>query len=206
MKAFAKWSLRVGIWCWVAYWIAQIFIGDLGASPALTLNHKLGLITLSLLSANLVLGILLDFLRPAPGWIRFWVSERRFWGVSGFLILCVHVFFYFVNEAFEAKAFVQLYTKTYLIFASLAFLIMFALALTSNNFSVRKLGGKNWKRLHRTVYLAQWLVAGHVFLIEKADLVFYGIWLGLLMAAQALRLLRHGWKKLFGSKRVSTTT
>ena len=72
-----RWAVRTGIYLWVAYWIAQIFIGDLGASPALELNHRLGLITLSLLSLNLVLGALLDILKPPPKWLRIWIAERR---------------------------------------------------------------------------------------------------------------------------------
>lgn len=206
MKALLKWGSRLGIWIWVGYWLARIFTGNLGASPALKLNHKLGLITLALLTANLALGILLDVLRPAPAWIRFWISERRYWGVSGFLVLLIHVFFYFLNEGFEAKAWSQLVTKTYLIFATLSFLVLAVLALTSNQWSVRKLGGRGWKRLHRSVYLAQWLLMGHILLIEKADLIFYGSWLGLLAAAQLLRLLWHGYQKLFRSKRVSSAT
>ena len=51
-----------------------------------------------------------------------------------------------------------------------AWLLLFALALTSPNFMLRKLGGKNWQRLHRLVYVAAiaavihywWLVKAHV--------------------------------------------
>lgn len=171
------------------FWIAQIFIGDLGASPALELNHHLGLIALTLLSANLALGALMSIWEPPPKWLRIWVSERRFWGVSAFLILLGHVFFYFVNEGFEVKAWVQLYTKTYLIFAVLAFAVIFALAVTSNNLSIRKLGGKRWKKLHRAVYMTQFLLLGHILAIEKADLTFYGPWLLALILLQMIRLV-----------------
>jgi methionine sulfoxide reductase heme-binding subunit len=180
MKAI-KWILRIGIWAWACYWIAQIFIGDLGASPALELNHQLGIIALTVFTANLTVGII-------PPLRKLFGSERRFWGVSGFLIIVIHVFFYFVNEAFEPKAFVQVYTKLYLIFALLAFVILLALAATSNNFSVRKLGPKRWKILHRFVYLAQWLVMGHVLNIEKIDLTIIGPWLFVLLVAQIMRL------------------
>jgi sulfoxide reductase heme-binding subunit YedZ len=185
-KWLVKYALRLAIWIWFSYWIAQIFVGDLGAAPALELNHHLGNMALVLLTANLLLGIGLDLLK-SPAWLRFWISERRFVGVSRFLILLAHIFFYFLNEGFEGKAVTQIYTKTYLIFASLSFLILLALALTSNSFSLRRLGGKNWKRLHRTVYAAQVLLFGHILLIEKADLMLYGPWLILLFAFQTLR-------------------
>jgi sulfoxide reductase heme-binding subunit YedZ len=39
--------------------------------------------------------------------------------------------------------------------------ILVILAATSNNFSIRKLGGRNWKRLHRLVYLAAAILLYH---------------------------------------------
>jgi sulfoxide reductase heme-binding subunit YedZ len=35
-----------------------------------------------------------------------------------------------------------------------AWLLLVPLALTSTNWAIRKLGGKNWNRLHKIVYLA----------------------------------------------------
>ena len=35
-----------------------------------------------------------------------------------------------------------------------AWLLLLPLALTSTNWAIRKLGGKNWNRLHKLVYLA----------------------------------------------------
>ncbi|MEK6555303.1 MAG: ferric reductase-like transmembrane domain-containing protein, partial [Bdellovibrionota bacterium] len=189
-----KWFLRLAILIWPLYWLGQIFIGDLGASPALTLSRELGFIVLTLLTANIVLGILLDLLKPAPSWIRFWVSERRWWGIVSFLVLVIHVAFYFVNEGFEAQAWIQIFTKTYLIFASISFFLLFLLAITSNNFSTRRLGPKRWKMLHRLIYLVQFLIMGHVLLIEKANLRLYIPWLLLLGAAQIIRWSVHFWR------------
>lgn len=182
-----KWTIRLGLVLWVCYWVLQIFVGDLGASPALELNHKLGLIALTLLSANLILGIFLNFPKGPLKELRKFNSERRFWGVFGFLVLIAHVGFYFLNEGFESKAWTQLYSKTYLIFASASLLILFFLAVTSNNFSMKKLGGKNWKRIHRLVYVAQVLLFGHILLIEKADLKLFVPWLAALLILQLAR-------------------
>ena len=186
-----RWVLRVGIWAWVLYWVSGIFWKDLGASPALSLNHEMGEIALILLTLNLVLGVLLDLVKPTPTWIRMWILERRFWGVSSFLVLVLHVGFYFLNEGFEFKAWTQVYTKNYLICGALAFTILTALALTSNDWSIRLLRGKRWKQLHRFVYLAQFFILIHLLLIEKADLVKYSIWVGGLCVLQAGRWIFH---------------
>lgn len=191
-----KLGVRLGIWLWVLYWLAQIFVGDLGGSPAQRLNHEMGEVVLILLTANLVIGMGLELFKPAPKWIRIWLSERRFWGVSAFLILVAHVFFYFLNEGFEAKAWTQVVTKTYLIFGAAAFTIMLTLAVTSNDFSQKRLGGKLWKRIQRAVYLVQVLLFGHLLLIEKADVLEYSIWLGTLLVLQVARWILVRKRKL----------
>ncbi|MBX2993997.1 MAG: ferric reductase-like transmembrane domain-containing protein [Bdellovibrionaceae bacterium] len=192
-----RWVFRLAIWIWVLYWILGIFWLDLGASPALKLNHEMGQITLVLLTVNLLLGILIDLWRPLPTWLRFAIQERRFWGISSFLVLVLHVFFYFLNEGFEPKAWTQVFTKTYLILGALAFAILFVMAVTSNNWAVKKLRGPRWKRLQRIVYAAQVLILLHVISIEKADLIKYSIWIGGLCALQAAR-----WIVVWNRRRV----
>lgn len=194
-----KWGLRLGIVVWVLFWISKIFTGGLGASPALKLNHELGDVVLVLLTANLLVGIFLDVLKPAPKWVRFWLSERRYWGLAAFFVLLLHVGFYLLNEGFEGKAFVQMVTKTYLIVGSLGLAVMAVLAATSNDRSVRRLGGKKWKRLHRSVYAVQFLALMHVNLIEKADLKKYWLWLGSLLILQIAR-----WLLVFARKRAAS--
>lgn len=46
----------------------------------------------------------------------------------------------------------------------IAFLLLLLLAITSNNYSVRKLGGKRWKRLHHWTYVVQALIFVHLVL------------------------------------------
>ena len=61
------------------------------------------------------------------------------------------------------------------------------MAVTSNHLSVRKLGGKRWKQIQRGVYVVQFLLFGHVLLIEKADVLKYTLWLGSLALLQIVR-------------------
>jgi len=188
-----KWThklFRLALLLPIVWWIYQIFWGDLGAEPAKELNHSMGFMALIYLIANLWLGIIWTFWKSWPTWLRFFLPARRFLGVLTFLILCGHVFLYFALEAFQWKGFTQVFEKTYLIFGAFAFLGMMMLAATSNHFSVRKLGGKRWKLLHRLVYFVAVLVTVHIFLIEKADLMLFALitipmWIG-----QTARLAR----------------
>ncbi len=172
------------------FWVYQIFFGNLGAEPTKELNHQTGFISLIYLSLNLWIGILWSFWKKWPASWRSLLGERRFLGVLTYFILIGHVFFYLALEAFEFKALQQIVEKTYLIFGGFAFLGMTILAFTSNNFSVKKLGGKRWKLLHRMIYFVTVLVSVHVFLIEKADLPLFAMILVPLWLAESLRLIR----------------
>ncbi len=174
-----------------AYWIYLIFFGDLGADPAKNLNHRTGEIALYYIMLNLLVGILISFKVKFPAYLRFILTNRRFLGVLTFTILFFHVGLYFAMEGFEKTAFVQLVTKTYLILALIAWLILLVLAVTSNDFSVRKMGGKRWKLLHRTVYVASLFFSLHILLIEKTDLIKYGIILGTLWVLQTVRVIMN---------------
>lgn len=192
-KKIFSWLCRLALLVWVGYWFAAIFLLDLGASPALTLNHELGQIALVLLTVNLCGGAMITTKMGPRSMLVFIQNERRFWGILSFLVLLAHVAFYFINESFEPKSWTQIYTTWYLIFGSASFFILFILFLTSNDLSIKKLKPKRWKLLHRSVYIVQILLFGHILLIEKADLKKYSLWLGLLVVVQVLRLAIRRW-------------
>jgi methionine sulfoxide reductase heme-binding subunit len=65
-----------------------------------------------------------------------------------------------------------------------AFVLMIPLALTSTAWSIRRLGGKRWRRLHRLIYLTGILAVIHYFWLVKADHrkpIAYGIVLSILL-------------------------
>lgn len=184
---------RVAILLPALYWGYLIYAGEVGADPAKTLNHKAGDIALYYLLLNLAVGALISF--RFPPLLRFLLVNRRFLGVVTFLYVAAHFFFYLVMEGLEPQAFTQIYSKLYLALGFSAWLILLALALTSNNFSVRKLGGRRWKMAHRSAYLASALITAHVLLIEKADLVKFSLLFALLWMAQGARLVKYFWRR-----------
>lgn len=177
-------AFRVILLLPAAWWIYEIATGNYGADPAKHYNHETGELALYYLLLNLAIGAAIGFGLRFPAFLRFLLTGRRFLGVTTFVYLVFHVFLYLAMEGFEAQAFTQIVTKLYLILGASAWLILLALAVTSNDFFVRKLG-RNWKRLHRFVHLAAALVTAHVLLIEKSDLVKFGALFVLLWALQA---------------------
>jgi sulfoxide reductase heme-binding subunit YedZ len=64
------------------------------------------------------------------------------------------------------------------------FLLMLPLALTSTTGWIRRMGGKNWQRLHRAVYVSAAAGVIHYLWLVKSDIrmpVLYGIILGVLL-------------------------
>ena len=75
-----------------------------------------------------------------------------------------------------------------------SFLILVALGVTSPRAMVRRLG-KNWRRLHRLVYVAGVLAVVHLVWIVRTDLsqaFIYGVLLVVLL----------GWRVVFARHRV----
>lgn len=173
------------------YWIWGILFQSLGAEPVVKLNIQTGYTGLSFLLLNLMLGWVIWFKnKMLLKALRLLILERRWLGISAGFYLTLHFVTYFAKEAFEASALTQLFTKTYLVFAFLAYCLIVLLMLTSNDFSVRVLKHKNWKKMHQLVHLAFVILMGHVFLIEKGNL--------LLLAAMIFPiLLLQAWR--FGS-------
>lgn len=98
------------------------------------------------------------------------IKVRRALGSYAFFYALLHFLtFLILDYGFDVRlVFETITTSPRLILGSLAFLILFALAITSNVKAMKFLG-KNLKRLHRFVYLASILVVIHYFLAVKAD-------------------------------------
>ncbi len=93
-----------------------------------------------------------------------------------------------------AEVWRQLQEKPFVLFGSLAYLILLSLALTSYRWAMQRLG-KNWKRLHRGVYLAALLAVTHFGLARKGDFfrlqgdtLLPGVYLLILLLLLAARL------------------
>lgn len=154
----------------IVIWIVLGIQGELGAEPIVKINTQSGYIVLILVIVNLWLGV---FLALRLSWLKkmkWLIAERRSIGIASGVFVLFHFLTYLGKEAFLPKAWEQIITKKYLTFGISAAFILWLLTLTSNNFSQRKMGGKNWKRLHRFVHFASILIVVHVLLIEKGNI------------------------------------
>jgi methionine sulfoxide reductase heme-binding subunit len=136
-----------------AAWLAWGAVtNDLGPDPTARLAFSTGLATLRLLAITLAISPLRKLI-PRLGWlIRF----RRLLGLFAFFYATLHMLTWVaLYSGFDLHAMLIDVTKRRFIMAgAAAYLLLLPLALTSTNWAIRKLGGKNWNRLHKLIYVA----------------------------------------------------
>jgi sulfoxide reductase heme-binding subunit YedZ len=136
----------------VARLVYGAITNTLGPDPTATITFATGSATLNLLTISLAITPIRKLI-PQLGWlIRF----RRLLGLFAFFYATLHLFTYIaLYAAFDVPTMIDDVTKRRFIFIGVAaWLLLLPLALTSTNWAIRKLGGKNWNRLHKLVYLA----------------------------------------------------
>jgi sulfoxide reductase heme-binding subunit YedZ len=104
------------------------------------------------------------------------------------LVLCEPAFWVVGWSAAELLA--AFSEKTYIILGMLAWLLMVPLGVTSNRWSQRRLG-KDWRRLHRAIYLLAILACLHFIWLVRSD-----YWQPALYAFALFALLI--WRSPFG--------
>jgi sulfoxide reductase heme-binding subunit YedZ len=99
------------------------------------------------------------------------IPLRRWLGLYAFLYAAVHVsIFTGVDYGFDLALLCEaILEKPYAFVGAATFLILLPLALTSTKGWMRRLK-KNWKRLHRLIYLAAPLATIHYAWAQKADI------------------------------------
>jgi sulfoxide reductase heme-binding subunit YedZ len=98
------------------------------------------------------------------------VDVRRMIGVGAFVYAALHVILYAADLKFDlGKVASEIVLRLYLTVGFIALLGLMALAATSTDGMVRRLGGKRWQRLHMAIYGIGLLVLIHFFQQTKAD-------------------------------------
>jgi methionine sulfoxide reductase heme-binding subunit len=148
-------------------WLLAIpaLTGGLGANPVETVLHQTGEIAIWTLGAVLSLSPL-RVLFPRSRFVNALNRHRRTVGVSGCVYGLFHFSFHLLYEG-DAQAVARSFSKPFIWFGLSGLSILVILAATSNNFSIKKLGGKNWKRLHRLAYAAAGLLIYHQSIAGK---------------------------------------
>ena len=142
------------------------YADSLGANPVEYFLRTTGVLTLIFL----ILSLAVTPLRKIFGWNQL-IKLRRKLGLFAFFYGCVHLITYSIfDKGLAIGAIVSdVWERPFIAFGMTAFAILVPLGVTSTNGMIKRLGGKNWQRLHRLVYAAGILGVVHFFLIQKSD-------------------------------------
>jgi sulfoxide reductase heme-binding subunit YedZ len=136
-----------------------------GARPINDLIHRAGFWTLVFLGVTLAITPL-----RSVGRFAALADVRRILGVGTFCYAVAHVSLFFTDQQFDlGKALYEITHRWYLIVGCTAWLGLAALAITSTDRMVRRLGPLRWRRLHQLVYGIALLALIHYFQQTKAD-------------------------------------
>ncbi len=154
----------------------------LGANPIEVITHSTGDWTLIFVLTTLSITPLRQITR------QYWlIGLRRMVGLFAFFYGSLHFLTYiWLDKFFDLHEMLKdIEKRRFITVGFAAFVLMIPLALTSTAWSIRRLGGKNWQRLHRLIYLTGILAVIHYIWLVKADRhkpLEYGAVLTLLLA------------------------
>jgi sulfoxide reductase heme-binding subunit YedZ len=188
----------------VYFLIIPAFTNHLGANPIERLLHVSGEIAIWTLGAVLSLTPL-RVLFPRSALVNALNRHRRYIGVSACIYGLIHFSCQVLYQG-DWDDLLQSFSKPFVWFGSLGLSILVVLALTSNNWSVRKLGGKRWKLLHRLAYVAAIALIYHQSIAGKGHW-YVARWLLLfLVALEGARLVKKIWFQVPTGKRLPPGT
>ena len=153
----------------------------LGANPIEVITHSTGDWTLILILATLSITPLRRITR------QYWlIGVRRMVGLFAFFYGVLHFLTYiWLDKFFDWHEMMKdIAKRPFVTVGFSAFVLLIPLALTSTKGWIRRLGGRNWQRLHRLIYLTGILAVVHYWWLVKADVrkpEEYGFVLGILL-------------------------
>ena len=166
--------------------LLKVLQNDLGPDPAKELALETGEWSIRFL----LLALAMTPLRHLSGRMEF-AQRRRMIGLFALFYASVHflVWVIFLLGLRWGAILEEVVERPYITIGFASFLILIVLGATSPRVMVRKLG-KNWRRLHRLVYVAGVLAIIHLVWIVRTDLseaLLYGAILAGLL----------GWRLVF---------
>ena len=155
--------------------------GNTGANPVEFFLRTTGVLTLIFLLITLAV----TPLRKMFGWNEL-IKSRRMLGLYAFFYAFLHLITYSIfDKSFDLAAIgADVLQRPFIAVGMLAFFLLIPLAVTSTNGMIKRLGGKNWAKLHKLTYPIAILGVIHFWLIVKSDLrypVFFAFILAILL-------------------------
>jgi sulfoxide reductase heme-binding subunit YedZ len=164
--------------------VRGFYNNDLTANPGDYITDQTGTWILGTLFASLSI----TPLRKLTGWNEL-IKLRRMLGLFAFFYATLHLLTWIVFvHYFEVSFMIEdVFKRPFITVGMTVFVMLSALAITSNRWSMRKLGRK-WGTLHRLVYAAAIGGVIHFWWLVKADITLPRRWAVALTMLLGLRV------------------
>ena len=166
-KRYTPLQIIVHIYAWSAlvHLLFDLATGSLSANPIQELEQRTGRHAITLLILSLActpLNTLFKWSEP--------LKRRRALGLYAFMYATIHVIIFIDLDYGLAWSLIlqTIFEKPYIIVGMISFLMLVPLAFTSFDLWKKRLG-KNWKRLHKIIYLIAPLAVLHFAWGKKGD-------------------------------------
>lgn len=172
----------------IALWNADAIVH--GARPLNDVIHRAGFWMLMFILSTLAI-------TPLRRITRFGqlIDVRRMLGVGAFVYGVAHISLYTADQMFDlVKVTSEIAQRVYLIIGFTALVGLAALASTSTDAMVRRLGALRWQRLHYAVYGIGVLALIHYFQQTKADVSVPTFTAGVFGWLMGYRIVVKLWK------------
>ncbi len=174
---------------WLLY--RTLFIG-LGARPVTEAIHRMGDWTIYFLLITLAV----TPARRLFEWGKL-IQTRRILGIAALTYILTHLTLYVIDQHFDLIFVVnEIVKRIYLTIGITAIFGLIALGVTSTDGMIRRMGGKNWNRLHALIYPIVALGLLHYFMQSKANVSQPVLMSGFFFWLMGYRVMaRYGWKQ-----------
>jgi len=180
----SKWTkVAVFLICLIPFGdlVWRILRSDLGPNPVEFLQHATGDWTLRFLVFTLCVTPFRKLFK-LPDLIRF----RRMLGLFAFFYVSLHFLTYLgPDQSFNLTGmWKDVAKRPFITVGFTAFVLLIPLAVTSTAGWIRRLGGKRWQMLHRSIYVAAVCGVIHYYWLVKSDVrkpLFYGVLVAILL-------------------------
>ncbi|KPA20069.1 Sulfoxide reductase heme-binding subunit YedZ [Shimia sp. SK013] len=189
IRRIPKWALYIMAALYPVWLLYSGLTGGLGVDPVKAMEHALGKTGLQLI----VLGLIVTPLRSLSGVSL--LPLRRVIGVVAFFYILLHFTVWLVLDVqIVTQVWADILKRPYVTVGMAGLLLLIPLALTSNTWSVRKLGSR-WRKLHKLTYPAALLGVAHYLMQSRGfqyePLIYVGVVIGLLAWRMAPRRARQ---------------
>ena len=98
--------------------------------------------------------------------------KTRLFGISAFYFSMIHFILYVIDNSYDLTLIVEdALFRNYIIVGYLALLLLMPMYLTSFKYFKDKI--KEWKKLHKIIYIVYFFILTHIYFIIKADYYYF---------------------------------